>query len=308
MNVEAVERHSFVDYFDLIGTVRGANEATLVFEVGGVLETVLADKGTAVKKGAVVARLDASLYQAGFDEAKAGYEIAKQTYERSAPLVDQGAISDLDLASLRNELEMARARMASARYQLDHASVRAPFSGLVDSRFIDVGNYAAPGAPFARLVQTDVVKVEVPIPEIHFARVKAGDDAWVRADQYAGRVFEGVVTFVSAEVDQLTRTVTAEIRLTNEGRALRPGMTVRAKLIKERYSEAIVVPQDAVVITENGPAVFLNVNGVAESRLVEVITVHEELAVIGSGLEEGLMLVTTGARDLVSGESLEVLP
>jgi membrane fusion protein (multidrug efflux system) len=93
----------------------------------------------------------------------------------------------------------------------------------------------------------------------------------------------------------------------NPDGVLRPGMTVRARLVKREFDNAIVVPQDAVVNSDEGTGVFLAVDGAAESRAVEVEAVYDEMAVIRSGLSGGERLITTGARDLVQGEPIEVV-
>ncbi len=307
VETEPVARRSFVDYFELLGTVRGVREATLVFEVGGVLEEIIADKGTFVHKGDAIARLNDDIYRSGKDEATAGLEIARETYERSKALQSKGAISDIGLSNLQQQYEMARARNRSAGVQLDRATLRSPFDGVVDSRYLDEGDYANPMTPYARLIDLSRVKVEVPIPETHLAQVQPGGPAWITAAQYPNQIFEGTITYVSREVESSTRTLHAEVTLENAQGVLRPGMTVRAKLIKHEYQGAIVVPQDAVVNTEDGPAVFLAASGLAEIRRVDIEAVYDEMAVIHSGLNGGETLITVGARDLVHGEAIEVV-
>ena len=307
VETEPVAHRSFIDYFELLGTVRGEREATLVFEVGGVLEEIIADKGRLVRKGDAIARLNDDIYRSGKDEAVAGLEIARETYDRSKALQSKGAISDIGLTNLQQQYEMARARYQSSKVQLDRATLRSPFDGVVDSRYLDEGDYASPMTPFARLIDLSRVKVEIPIPETHLAKIRPGGAAWISAAQYPDQTFEGTITYVSREVESSTRTLHAEVTLDNPEGLLRPGMTVRAKLIKHEYKGAIVVPQDAVVNTENGTGVFLAVEGLAESRLVDIEAVYGEMAVVRSGLRGGETLITVGARDLVHGEAIEVV-
>lgn len=307
VRVAPVTARSFENYFHLLGTVRGQNEATLVFEVGGVIESILADKGSFVKQGAPIARLDADMYEAGAAEASAALAIAKETYDKSLNLREKGAISEIELSALEQQYEAAKARHRSASILQQDATLRAPFSGILDARYLDRGDYAAPQTPFGRLIDAREVKVEVPVPEIHLARVQSGDAATVVADQYPGREFAATVTFVSREVNASTRTVLVEVTTGNEEGLLRPGMTVRARLVKERFKDAIVVPQDAVLNGDQGASVFLEQDGLAVERPVVVSTVSDEMAVIESGLSVGDRLITRGARDLVNGERVEVL-
>jgi membrane fusion protein (multidrug efflux system) len=308
VRVRAVERRSFNDYFNLIGTARADREATLVFEVGGAVERILADQGASVREGDRIAKLNDDLYAAALREAEAARDLAADLHDRSAALRPEGAISDYELSSLERQREMAEARYGTAKAQHDRTVLRAPFAGIVDTRFLDVGDFAGPATPFARFLDLRSVRIRVPLPEIYLAKIRPGDRAEVFADPYPGRVFEGEVVFVSREVDRGTRTVTVEVVVSNEDAALRPGMTLRARLVKDVYEGAIVVPQDAVVETEEGSAVFLASAGAALRRMVKIGAVYGQMAVVESGLAEGDSLIVVGNRELVEGERIEVLP
>ena len=232
VRVAEVEQRSFTEYFLLIGTTRAEKEATLVFEVPGVIEEILADRGSVVRRDAPIARLNDDLYRAALDEAAAARDLAVDLHERSAALEAEGGISEFDLSRLEQERAMADARYRTAKAQHDRTVLRAPFDGSLDRRFLDVGDFAGPAVPFVRLLDSDPMKVEVPVPEVYLARVAVGDGAEIHADHFPDHVFEGKVTFVSNEVDGPTRTVIAEITVPNGDGLLRPGMTVRAKLAK----------------------------------------------------------------------------
>ncbi|MFH1679997.1 MAG: efflux RND transporter periplasmic adaptor subunit [Candidatus Eisenbacteria bacterium] len=308
VKVSAVERRSFNDFFNLIGTARADREATLVFEVGGVVEEIFADQGAMVRGGERIARLNDDLLRASLNEAKAARDLAVELHERSAALEQEGGISDFELSSLEREREMGEARYGSVKAQHDRTVLRAPFTGIVDTRYLDVGDYASPMSHFVRFLDLRSMRVLVPLPEIYLAKVEPGGQAVVSADPYPDRAFEGKVTFVSREVDRVTRTVTVEVRVPNEEALLRPGMTLRVRLVKDVYEGAIVVPQDAVVETEDGPAVFLAAEGAAARRMVKIGTVYAGMAVIDSGIAEGDSLIVVGNRELVEGERVEVLP
>jgi len=308
VRVAEVEQRSFIEYFLLIGTTRAEKEATLVFEVPGVVEEILADQGSVVRRDAPIARLNDDLYRAALDEAAAARDLAVDLHERSAALKAEGGISEFELSSLEQERSMAEARYRTAEARHDRTVLRAPFDGSLDRRFLDVGDFAGPAVPFVRLLDSDPMKVEVPVPEVYLARVAVGDGAEIHADHFPDHVFEGKVTFVSSEVDGPTRTVIAEITVPNGDGLLRPGMTVRAKLAKEEHTDAVVIPQDAVVETETGTAVFLAAAGRAEIRSVVIGAVYAQTALVEEGIAPGDSLIVTGNRDLVDGERIEVLP
>lgn len=307
VEVRPAERRTFVDYFDQLGVTRAARQATLVFEVGGVIEEILAGQGASVRAGDPIARLDDGTYRAALDEAKAARDMAVELHERSATLREKGGISEFELSTLEHERAMAEARYRSAKTQHDRTVLRAPFAGTVDVRFLDPGDYAGPMVPFARILDLSVIEAEIPVPEVYLAKVAVGERAEITTDAWPGRVFEGKVTFVSREVSGDTRTITVEAAVPNGDGALRPGMTVRAKMVRDVYEGAVVVPQDAVVETEVGPAVFLAVDGKAVLRSVVVGPIYGMTALVESGLAAGEPLIVTGNRELVDGELVEVL-
>ncbi|MFH1278115.1 MAG: efflux RND transporter periplasmic adaptor subunit [Candidatus Eisenbacteria bacterium] len=308
VKVRPAEQLTFIDYFTLLGVTRAAREATLVFEVGGVIEEILADQGSAVRAGDPIARLDDELYRAALDEAKAARDLAAEIQERSASLREKGGISDFDLSRLELERAMAEARFRTAKAQHDRTVLRAPFPGVVDTRLLDPGDYATPLAPFVRFLDISVMKAEIPVPEVSLTRVAKGGTAEITTDTWPGRTFEGKVTFVSREVSGATRTVTVEVTIPNGDGALRPGMTVRAKMVRDMVEDAVVVPQDALVETEEGPAVFLAVDGKAVLRPVVIGPIYGEKALVESGLSPGEPLIVVGNRELVDGDLVEVLP
>jgi len=307
VKVRTVERRTFTDYFHLIGTAKAAREATLVFEVGGVVEKILAPQGSEVRAGGGIARLNDDLLGAALAEAEAARDLAVDLHTRSSALVSKGGISEFELSRLAQEREMAEARFQSVKEQHERTVLRAPFDGVVDNRFLDEGDYAAPGVPFGRYLDLNVMKIRVPIPEVYLDKIHAGDGGEVSADPFPNRVFEGTVTFVSREVDSSTRTINVEVTVPNEDRALRPGMTVRVRLAKDNHDNALVVPQDAVVETEHGPGVYLARSGAAVLSLVRVGTIYGQMALIDSGLTAGDTLIVVGNRDLVTGEPIDII-
>ncbi|MBN1824905.1 MAG: efflux RND transporter periplasmic adaptor subunit [Candidatus Eisenbacteria bacterium] len=307
VRVEPVARRSFTEYFELFGTVRGDREATLVFEVGGVVREILADEGAWVKAGDPIARLNDDLYYAQRREAEAAYAVARDIYERSGALREKGGISEFELSRLEHEMEAARARFDGARTQHERATLRAPFDGRVDVRFLDVGDYASPLAPFVRFLDLGAVRIETPVPEVRVGALEVGEPATIVADAWPGRVFEGTVAFLSREVDGSARTVMVDVKAANPDGALLPGMTVRVKMVREVHENAVVIPQDAVVETEKGESVFLASGGRAVERPVTVGGVYAQTALIDAGLAEAESLIVVGNRDLVDGQRIQVI-
>ena len=150
---------------------------------------------------------------------------------------------DFELNRLDAERRMAEARYRTAKSQYDRTVLRAPFAGSVDIRFLDLGDYASPMAPFVRFLDLAEIRVEVPVPEVYLGKVSVGDAADVFADPYPGRAFAGEVTFVSREVDRDTRTVTVEVSVPNEDGALGPGMTLRVRLVRRLWTH-LPAPSD----------------------------------------------------------------
>lgn len=314
INVEVaiVETSAFSEVIRLIGTVKANRDVMVSAEEGGVIREILVDKGTPVRVGQALFRLDSDLLEAQVDQAKAMANIARETWERRKRLYEEDQVgSELVYLQAKYASAQASANLRLLEERLERTVVRAPISGILDSREIEVGSMVAAGTPVARIVDNDPVRITAGVPERYAADVRTGADAVVTFDVISGEEFPGTISYVGAAVNPRNRTFPVELVLPNPGGFIKPEMVANMSLVRRSHENAIVIPQEAAVRTADGFIVFVveEVNGipVAQARVVELGAAQVNRIQILSGLEPGDRLIVVGQQMVASDDRVNVV-
>lgn len=287
----------------LPGEVIGARDATLASALGGYVESVDVRPGDSVRKGQTIARIDTEIYAANRDSASARLDLARSELDRQQRMGDLASLAQVERADV--DVRVAEASLRQARAQLARAYVRAPFAGVVGDTFIDPGEVAVPGAPVARLVQIDKVRVTLSVADRDVVALREGMPVKVSASAHAG-IFDGVIRHVGAAADLRTRAFPVEVEVDNDAGTLLPGMIARVDVAAPIGVNAVVVPQDWVVTRLDGAGVFLESDGVAVWRGVDLGDVVHDEVVVKAGLVDGDRVIVTGHRELIDGDPVLV--
>ncbi len=191
--------------------------------------------------------------------------------------------------------------------EFQEAVVEAPISGWLTKRYYDTGGHVNPGMPLFQIADYSRVNLEVSVPESDMSRVRPGQSASVTIDAWPDQTFPGAVKKVSPTVDYLSRTVKAEVALSNTGLKLRPGMYGRAAVKVRRHEKGKVIPTTAILERDQGTQVFVVVGGKAASRTVKVGLDMGETSAIESGLEFGDRLIVAGQHSVTEGSAVEIV-
>ena len=305
------------------GTVRSRAQARLGVERAGRVATIYFREGARVARGAVILSLDSSSAVTRLEGARRDYEalhaahqaahaaelLARQNLARVEPLRRQGLLSAEDLDQARSrldaaaaELRVAEARRAGAesavrlaRDELAHLVVRAPFSGVVTRRELEVGESVVPGQAAAELVDLDRLYVSAPIDERDAGRLRPGLPARVTLDAYPDRVWPVTVTRVAPMVETVkeqNRTLEVELELGPDpaGPPIRPGMTADVEIVLASRPGALRVPSLALL---EGGGVLVPEKGRAVKRELEVGLRNWQWAEVLRGLAPGERVITS---------------
>lgn len=314
INVEVtpVSLSPFVDFIRLTGEVEALHDVTISAEESGPIERFMVEKGSRVRAGQAIAKIDDAVLRAQMDEAQAMADLAREQYERQRRLWEDEQIgSEIAYLSAKSSAAAAQARLATLRARLARTVIRSPVDGIFDERYVDVGEMAAPGTPVARVVAIGQVKVVGGVPERFAQSVEPGDSAWINLDVMPDRTFVGAITFVGTSVDERSRTIPIEVLLDNSDGVAKPRMVANVRIERERFDSAVVVPQDVVVRTEDGYQVFVvgrrEGAQVAEPREVKLGPSYGNRVVIADGLYVGDPLITLGHRLVEAGSLVRVV-
>lgn len=303
------------------GTLEALQSATVRAEVGGAVLKTYAEAGDRVKRGAVLARIDDVALgdaflssRSGMRSAEAALELARRNQERSERLGQAGAIADRDLESARLQatnavgaLADAKARLASAQQQLEHATVRAPFAGTVSERQVNTGDVVQVGAALYSVVQPGNLRLEGSVPAEQIGRLKVGTSVEFSVRGFDHR-FSGRIERINPVVDASTRQVKIYVAIPNTDRSLVAGLFAEGRVATES-KKAIAAPVAAVDNRGTGTTA----HKLKDGRVVEVavkLGVRDEVAElveIVSGVAEGDTLLLGSAQGVTPGARVRVL-
>lgn len=313
VEVSPVRSRDFVERIRLTGTVEANRIVTVSAEESGVIRRLPVDKGSTVREGQPLAKIDDRILRAQLEETRARAELARETFERNRQLYEEEkAISELRYLQTRAEWEQAAASRNALAERLERTTIRAPFGGVMDDRLVEIGSMVSPGAPVARLVDLDPIKITAGVPERYAADVRVGSVVTVTFDVLEDQEFEGRLTFVGSVVERESRTFPVEFSLPNPGRVVKPEMVANLSLRRRVLEDVVVVPQEALVRVEDGFVAYVvgeddEGRAVARARTVELGPAQRDLAVVDSGLEPGERLVVVGQQQVADGDRVRIV-
>jgi membrane fusion protein, multidrug efflux system len=291
-----------------IGTLR-ADEAVMIRpEIAGRIDRIAFDEGQSVKKGALLATLDAAETRALVASSRAQAGLDQQRLERAADLQKKGFISQQALDEMQSTYARSAAKLREDEAKLAKSEIRAPFPGVAGLRQVSEGAYVAAGTDIARLEKIDQLKLDFRVPETYFAQLRPGLAVSVAVDAFPQASFPGKIYAIEPAVDEQTRTVLARARVANPELKLRPGMFARVQLTLGVRENAVWIPEEAIVPRGQDSYVFRVVDGKAELVAVQTGTRKVGEVEIMKGIAAGDVVVTEGTQRLVPGMQVSVIP
>lgn len=312
VQTRTVEPRDWIERIALSGTVEANRDVIVAAEESGVIRETFVEKGSRVRADQPIARIDDRILRSQVDQARAQAELARETWERRKRLWEEDRVgTELAYLEARYGAQQAAANLAVLEERLDRTVIRAPFAGVLDSRFVEVGTMVSPGSRVARVLDLDPVKITGGVPERYAPDVGVGAPVQVTFDVLGDRPLEGTISYVGAAVDERNRTFPVEFELPNPGGVIKPQMVADVSVVRRSFEDAVVVPQEALVRVEDGFVVFV-VEGegeelTARSREVTVGPTQRNEAVIEEGLEPGDRLVVVGQQQVASGDRVRIV-
>ncbi|HEU4922898.1 MAG TPA: efflux RND transporter periplasmic adaptor subunit [Burkholderiales bacterium] len=291
-----------------IGTLRADEGVMIRPEIAGRIDRIAFDEGQRVKKGALLATLDAAETRALVASSRAQAGLDKQRLERAADLQKKGFISQQALDEMQSNYARSAAKLREDEAKLAKSEIRAPFSGVAGLRQVSEGAYVAAGTDIARLEKIDQLKLDFRLPETYLAQLKSGLAVSVAVDAFPQASFPGNIYAIEPAVDEQTRTVLARARVANPQLRLRPGLFARVQLTLGVRENAVWIPEEAIVPRGQDSFVWRVTEGKAELVPVQTGTRKVGEVEIMKGVAAGDIVVTDGSQRLVPGMQVSIIP
>jgi membrane fusion protein (multidrug efflux system) len=298
-----------------IGTVAAVRGVTVSADLPGIVERIAFESGQAVREGQILAVLDTRQERAQLAAAEAQRDLARVNYERMQGLLHERVISQAEFDRATAEQRQGDARVGEIRAAIDRKTIRAPFSGVLGIRHVNLGQYLSGGDALVTLQSLNPVYVNFGVPQQAAAAMRAGRSVRVKTDDGSPVELTGRVTAIDSVVDETTRNIQVQATLANPDGRLRPGMFVQTEIILGKSTAVVSLPASAISYAPYGDSVFVvaelkgpdgqTYRGVRQ-QFVKLGTGRGDQIAVTSGVKAGEEVVTSGLFKLRNGAAVTV--
>jgi len=298
-----------------IGTVAAVQGVTVSADLPGVVDRIAFDSGKSVQKGDILVQLDTRQEQAQLAGAESQLQLARLNHERMKGLVQQDAVSRAEYDTAAAAQQQAEAKLSEIRATIERKTIRAPFSGVLGIRQVNLGQYLTGGAPVVPLQSLDPIYVNFAVPQQDGGQMRVGRTVRITANEPGSGEVTGRISAIDSVVDQATRNVQVQATLPNSGARLRPGMFVQAQVILGAAQRVIALPASSINYAPYGDSVFIlsdlkNEQGQpyrgVRQQVVKLGPARGDQIAVLSGIKPGEEVVTSGVFKLRNGAPIQV--
>jgi membrane fusion protein (multidrug efflux system) len=299
----------------VIGTMEAVKGVTVSADLPGIVARIAFESGQSVHTGDVLVELDTRQERAQLASLEAQRDLAGLNFSRTKQLVDQGVVSRVEYDQVTAQQKATEANVAEIRATIERKTIRAPFSGNLGIRQVNLGQYLSAGQAIVPLQALNPIYVNFGVPQQAAAKVQVGRALRVRKEDLPIVAFSGRVTAVDSVVNEATRNVQVQATLPNPGGKLHPGMFVQVEVLLGGGQSVIALPASAINYAPYGDSVFVisdlkdpsgkTYRGVHQ-QFVKVQGSRGDQVGIISGVNPGDEIVTSGVFKLRNGAAVQV--
>ncbi len=290
-----------------IGTVNANNDVNVVSETAGRITSINYKVGDFKQAGSVLVTVDDELKQASYTLADANYQKAKKDFERYKSLLEQKSVTEGQFDQIKIAFVTAESQYTIAKRQLNDTKIKAPISGVITSKTVDLGAMLQNNTVIGNIVDISKLKVKVNVAEKDIFKLKVGDKVALTTDVYTGEKFEGRVETISAKGDE-AHTYPVEVTVINNAKyPFKTGMFARVEFVSLKKEEALVIPRTAILGSIKEAKVYVIENGLAKLRSIVLGGEYSSSVEVISGVSENEQVVVSGQNTLVDGAKVTII-
>lgn len=257
ISADTVKTMTWDNKLEAVGSFVPVNGTDVTTEAGGIVTAIHFESGQSVQKGTALIALDSARERGEFERLKAQAELAEINRARREKLFKLEAIAKSDYDAAVTEAHAAKAAVAAQAGVLAQKEIRAPFSGVLGIRRVNVGQYLAPGTAIVALQSLDPIDIDFTLPEQYVGQVQQDFAIQVAVEAYGEERFEGKVLAIEPRIDQATRNFSVRARVANPDSKLRAGQFGRVRLELPGTRTVLVLPRTSISYDSYGTSVFV---------------------------------------------------
>lgn len=311
-----VEPQRWESVLTSVGSLTAVQGVMVSAEVAGKVVKIAFEPGSMVQEGDLLVQQDVVAETAQLRSAEANHELAKVNFARAKRLLKEQTYSRSEYDNADAQLKQTAAQFDNLKAAIAKRTIQAPFTGALGIRLVNLGEMLSVGDEIVSLQSLDPVFANFSLPQQHFSKIENGLLVRIQTDALPGTVLEGTITAINPQVEAATRNIMVQATLQNDDLLLRPGMFVTITVLLPEQQDVLAIPatavlnapySDSVFIVEDAPEDSPSKGGqIARQQFVRIGRRLGDFAAVESGLNEGDMVVTTGAFKLRNGQAVTI--
>jgi len=331
-----VANQDIQDVLEFFGNVEGEQSVKVFSTVPNRVTNIYVNIGDNVRKGQLLATINADKISDAVTQAEAGLEATQSQYntteaefQRVQKLYDESVVSQSHYDAVKAQRDAAKsavkqmeAALSATSSQFQDTRIKSPISGVIAMKNYELGDMAAPQIPFFEVVDMDPIKVSINVIERYLGMITPGLDAIITVNSYPDEKFSGKVNIVNPTLDAMTRTASAEIIIDNGSLKLKPGMFANVEVITREKKNVPVIPDYAIIektaLDYSGGKistgkvkiekfVFTIKDSIALKQQIETGIEHNNLVEILSGIKTGDVIAIQGQHVLLDSSYVNIV-
>lgn len=307
VRVSTIKKEGVNIDFSSNGKLLANQDLMLLSEVNGRVLSIKVKEGDRVSKGQVLATVESTYSSIDLQTATAALEKLKVDQKRYEASLKSGGITQAQLDEINLGVKNAENQVAQARKRVSDATIKAPISGIINRKYIEVGSFVGGGTQLFDIVDVSSLKLKVTANERQVVQLTLGTTVKISVPAFADEEFTGKVSFIAPKADN-SMNYPVEIVLDNsKGSKIKAGMYATATFKFGDQTPIITVPRSCFIGSVNSKKLYVLENGKAILREVAPGMVFGDQVEILGGLKEGEIVITSGQINLVDGATVEVV-
>jgi len=311
-----VEPQRWESVLTSVGSLTAVQGVVVSAEVAGKVVKIAFEPGTMVQAGDLLVVQDIVAETAQLRSAEASLALARVDFERAKRLLKERTYSKSEYDNADAQLKQVSAQVDNIKASIAKKTIRAPFTGALGIRLVNLGQMLSAGDDIVSLQALDPVFANFSLPQQHHSKIHKGLQVRIQTDALPDTVIEGTITAINPQVDAATRNIIVQATVQNSDLLLRPGMYVNTTVVLLDQQDVLVIPatsvlnapySDSVFIVENAPDNSTAAGGqIVRQQFVRLGKRLGDYAAVEAGLKQGDMVVSTGAFKLRNGQAVTI--
>lgn len=306
VEVEKAKPYNGTNSLQYSGLIEAKESTPLSFKAPGTVTEVRIEEGQYVKKGQLLARLDASNAQSSYELARQKQQQAQDAYDRMKPMHENGTLPEIKWVEVETGLSQATTAAEMAKRRIRDAELYAPRAGVIGKKYIQPGMNVLPSAAAFDLLDINTVYVNIPVPESEVGSLQAGQSATIDIAA-VNENRSGQIQHIGVVANPVSHTYPIKILVNNEGWQLKPGMVCNVSIAGDRELNGIAVSNKALQRDATGRQfVYVLKDSTVTAKAVQTLDLVKNQAIV-SNLQEGELVVVSGQHKLTNGVAVHIL-